>query len=264
MPNVHPVKPIAAYFINVDLDLKSSADLSPLLKAWTNQVTPHHVPKDGRRNWVRLTLTEQTRDPAHAILGFCKLVRRLPSAGRLAWKKASTKEFDIGLQAGFESRAAEWVLHSTVIEAVRDVGARIRLTVYSPLPLLEEEKQLVRRLETAASTGNRIARVSVNAEFIRAYLIDGLMISMPIASSYRLSNATRAQRANWQLIGGLRIYWPDIDEDLSVDRLLDGIPVRRSEGQSAPTQRPANLALQPTNRAQKKPRAKGRRRAVRG
>jgi hypothetical protein len=62
------------------------------------------------------------------------------------------------------------------------------------------------------------------------YLTDGPVFYLPLSNFYRLSKATRAQRANWQLIGGgRRVYWPDIDEDIAVDSLLEGIPLRSSD-----------------------------------
>ncbi|OFW14930.1 MAG: hypothetical protein A3F69_03765 [Acidobacteria bacterium RIFCSPLOWO2_12_FULL_66_10] len=65
-------------------------------------------------------------------------------------------------------------------------------------------------------------------ETITAHLVDGRVISVPLAWSWRLSDATRAQRANYQLIGdGLGVHWPDIDEDLSVEGMLHGIPAHR-------------------------------------
>ena len=262
------MKKIAAQFLNVDLDLKSSADPSTLVKAWTNRVLSIHLGKNGRRHWVRFELAAQISDPAQVILRFCRLVQRLNHAERVVWNRASSREFDIGLQAGLEWRAAEWVLHPTVIRAVRDVDARIRITVYSPLALLEEEKRRMRRragIQTTANIGTRIVRVVVNAESAKVYLSDGRMIAVPIASSWRLSHATRAQRANWQLIGkGKRIYWPDIDEDLSLENLLEGIPVRRPRRESADVQRSANQALQPTSRTFRTGKSRRRSRAARG
>jgi hypothetical protein len=36
-----------------------------------------------------------------------------------------------------------------------------------------------------------------------------------------LQRATKAQRANWRLIGGgIGIHWEEIDEDISVEALL--------------------------------------------
>ena len=43
----------------------------------------------------------------------------------------------------------------------------------------------------------------------------------------RLKNATAKQRKNYQIIGnGTGIYWTDIDEDLSVEGIIEGQPSR--------------------------------------
>ena len=37
--------------------------------------------------------------------------------------------------------------------------------------------------------------------------------------------ASPAQRANWELAGaGYGMHWPDLDEDLSMEGLLRGVP----------------------------------------
>ena len=54
-------------------------------------------------------------------------------------------------------------------------------------------------------------------------LIDGRTISAPLVWFPRLSQARKEQLENWELLGdGEGIYWPDIDEDLSVAGLLIG------------------------------------------
>jgi hypothetical protein len=56
-------------------------------------------------------------------------------------------------------------------------------------------------------------------------LADGRTISVPLAWYPRLQRATSAQRANWRLIGeGDGIHLPDVDEDISTIRLLEGWP----------------------------------------
>jgi Protein of unknown function (DUF2442) len=217
---------IAPEFINVDLQVKSHATLRPLLEAWSDRVSTLHVDKDGRKHWVVLELTTQPSDPEKGVLAFCRLARRLRGPARTAWQKASSREFDIGIQAGLEPHAAEWVLSRKVIDAAHDVGAHVRLTVYSPRPLMEEERRR-RRMVPADVVAKRITRVSVDSKQVRVYLADGPVFYLPLSNFYRLSKATRAQRSNWQLIGrGRRVYWPDIDEDIAVDDLLEGIPSR--------------------------------------
>jgi len=225
------VKPIAAHFINVDLDLKSTASLSPLLEAWLDRVSALYTPeKDGGKHWLRLGLHSQPSDPERGILEFCRLVRRLRGAARAAWQKASSREFDIGVQAGMERRSAEWVLSRKVIDAIHGVGGHIRVTIYSPLHLIEEDQRRRRRVVPAEEATKRISRVSVDSKQVHVYLTDGPVFYLPLSNFYRLSKATRAQRANWQLIGGgRRVYWPDIDEDIAVDSLLEGIPLRSSD-----------------------------------
>ena len=120
-------------------------------------------------------------------------------------------------------------------------------------------------MSTAVSVESRIGRVEVTDEVITAYLVDGRVISVPVAWSWRLSDATPAQRANWTLIGdGHGVHWPDVDEDLSADGLLNGVPARRLGIAKHAHSAPANRALQPTSRAQDKAKSKRRSRAARG
>jgi hypothetical protein len=83
-------------------------------------------------------------------------------------------------------------------------------------------------MATVIKSDPRARSVEVTNDSITMHLTDGRAISVPLAWSWRLSDATPAQRANWQIIGdGDGIHWPDIDEDLSVRGMLDGIPARR-------------------------------------
>ena len=56
---------------------------------------------------------------------------------------------------------------------------------------------------------------------------DGRVVSLPLEWYPRLQRATPAQRRNWELIGrGYGVHWPDVDEDLSAEGLLQGWPAR--------------------------------------
>ena len=83
-------------------------------------------------------------------------------------------------------------------------------------------------MTTAATSDPRIESVRVTSSAIVARLVDGRVISVPLAWSWRLSDATPAQRARHRLIGsGQGIHWPDVDEDISVEGMLAGSPARR-------------------------------------
>jgi hypothetical protein len=120
-------------------------------------------------------------------------------------------------------------------------------------------------MSTAVSVESRITRIEVTDETITAYLVDGRVISVPLAWSWRLSDATPAQRAHWRLIGdGHGVHWPDIDEDLSAEGMLNGVPARRPGNSVRARTVPANRALQPASRARRKTKSKRRARAARG
>jgi len=72
---------------------------------------------------------------------------------------------------------------------------------------------------------NRIKDVVFKNDMIIVSLIDGRIISVPLMFYPRLFNANEKQRKNWKISGGgYGIHWPDIDEDLSAEGLIMGIP----------------------------------------
>ena len=80
------------------------------------------------------------------------------------------------------------------------------------------------------STEPLIKDIHVTDEEIIAYLIDGRTISVPLVWSWRLSEATPKQRSKFEIIGnGQGVHWADIDEDISANGMLYGIPARRSK-----------------------------------
>jgi len=71
--------------------------------------------------------------------------------------------------------------------------------------------------------------VRVTSDTLAVDLLDGRTISVPLAWFPRLFHGTRNERGNWRLIArGEGIHWPDLDEDISVEGLLEG----RSSGES--------------------------------
>lgn len=70
-------------------------------------------------------------------------------------------------------------------------------------------------------TEPRLRDVQVTEDEIIAHLLDGRTISVPLIWSWRLSEATEAQRQHFEILGdGQGIHWPDIDEDISVEGML--------------------------------------------
>jgi hypothetical protein len=80
-------------------------------------------------------------------------------------------------------------------------------------------------MNTVATNEPRIVSLKVTEDSIIAELADGRTVSVPLAWSWRLSDATLEQRKNFEIIGsGEGVHWPDIDEDISARGMLQGIP----------------------------------------
>ena len=83
-------------------------------------------------------------------------------------------------------------------------------------------------MSTATLTDARIVSVDVTDEAIVAHLADGRIVSVPLEWSWRLMDAAPEQRAHWEIIGdGQGVRWPDVDEDISAEGMLRGVPTKR-------------------------------------
>jgi hypothetical protein len=83
-------------------------------------------------------------------------------------------------------------------------------------------------MSIATLTERRIASVTITDEAIVARLVDGRTVSVPLHWSWRLQEATPEQRKHWEIVGeGEGVRWPDVDEDISIEGMLRGVPARR-------------------------------------
>lgn len=65
--------------------------------------------------------------------------------------------------------------------------------------------------------------VQCDDNYLNVELIDGRIIRTPLARFPRLYSATAAQRDKLEIVsGGRALYWPEIDEDISIAGLLAG------------------------------------------
>ena len=82
--------------------------------------------------------------------------------------------------------------------------------------------------------GERVRDVRITDDALSVDLFDGRTITVPLAWYPRLLHATPEQRANWRIAGaGYGINWPDLDEDLSTQGLLQGAPAPRGAAKAA-------------------------------
>jgi len=77
----------------------------------------------------------------------------------------------------------------------------------------------------------RAKRIQVNNDRLTVELIDGRTLSVPLEWYPRLFHGEPEERNEFQLIAnGCGIHWPKLDEDISIQNLLEG---RRSKSSSS-------------------------------
>jgi hypothetical protein len=78
----------------------------------------------------------------------------------------------------------------------------------------------------SSSTADQVVtatNVRVDDDLLTVELSDGRTISVPISWCPRLSHGTITERSNWRLIAtGRGIHWSELDEDISIENLLNG------------------------------------------
>ncbi len=71
-------------------------------------------------------------------------------------------------------------------------------------------------------------RVEVSEDTLTAVLSDGRTISVPLKWYPMLAHATAKERRNWRRTSG-GIHWPDLNENLSVEALFIGRPIKEKQ-----------------------------------
>ena len=76
---------------------------------------------------------------------------------------------------------------------------------------------------STATNAAVIQRIEVTGQELVVFLSDGRSVHVPLAWYPRLANSLPSDRGVHQLIGrGQGIHWPEIDEDISLENILQG------------------------------------------
>ncbi len=74
----------------------------------------------------------------------------------------------------------------------------------------------------ATTKSYNATNLSFTEDKMIVFLEDGRELAVPLEWFPNLRDATNEQLTNWRFIGkGEGIHWPELDEDILVERLLD-------------------------------------------
>jgi hypothetical protein len=117
-------------FLNVDLDISSREDLASLAAALRPRLIALHVGRERRTYRARLELRTQPRTPDAAIRRLVAAIQRLPVRQQACWRRAATRDFNIGIQAADAPHHIELPIAPATAAMAGKVGGRIVITVY--------------------------------------------------------------------------------------------------------------------------------------
>ena len=122
------------HFLNVDLELRATKELTELVQAFEPGATALNCMPLDDGYLANLELDTQPTEAEAAIRSFIKLIERLPTRARELWNNASSRDFSIGVQAGSTPSSFDLALTPEVLGLAADVRARITFVVYVDAP----------------------------------------------------------------------------------------------------------------------------------
>jgi hypothetical protein len=121
----------ATQFLNVDLELVATFDLTPLLEHLNSTTfTLRDSVDDGRRT-VWMELDPDPKDTEDAILRYATLVESLPSGLRRLWDDCEDRCLNVGIQSGLSPHASAFQISTDAIGKLVAIASRLEITVYS-------------------------------------------------------------------------------------------------------------------------------------
>ena len=126
MPRRKPAEPTR--FLNVDLDLRSSQDLTPLL----DTLQPHAHTIHDEPGLTSLELNEHAADVESTLLVFVAAIEALPAPARALWDRCEERAFDVGIEGGLTPHSTTFPVTASTLEKLARLGATLRFTIYAP------------------------------------------------------------------------------------------------------------------------------------
>lgn len=124
----------STHYLNVDLDVLSPTPLDGLATDMGPKAFVLYVGVHGRHHGAHFELASSHMGMSadKTIRGLVRLVQALPPSARKLWEQASTREFNIGIEAGFLPHGFEVRLKPETVESIVGIGGSLAITVYAP------------------------------------------------------------------------------------------------------------------------------------
>ncbi len=120
-------------YLNTDLEIQSSSDLTKIVEAFGDDVIVLYNGKWGEKvNKASFEVSHIHSSVNETIEFFCMLVENLAPQERDIWDSCFSKVFDIGYDTGVANQSFQSLIRPEVIERIVSIGAHIAITIYPP------------------------------------------------------------------------------------------------------------------------------------
>ena len=117
-------------FLNIDLDLESDSDLSPIIQEFGENLIVLNNKKEKGFHKVSFELAGLNGDPDYLFEKYFILIDGLSEVGKGLWQGCSKKMFDLGFESGENSGGLQTELPQSIINKLSSLGATVAITIY--------------------------------------------------------------------------------------------------------------------------------------
>ena len=117
-------------YLNTDLELESSKDLTPIVKAFGEDVVNLYNGEARGHYLATFEIAGSADSPDSVIEYFCMLAESLTEQEKSLWDSCFSKVFHIGYEGGTGHKSYTDEVRANTLERVAALGAGIRITVY--------------------------------------------------------------------------------------------------------------------------------------
>ncbi|MCU7959452.1 MAG: hypothetical protein KZQ58_05515 [gamma proteobacterium symbiont of Bathyaustriella thionipta] len=119
-------------YINTDLEIDSKNDLTPVVKAFREDVFLMYNGEWGKYFRASFEVNESLADINGAPGMFCMLVEALPPEARKLWDSSFSKTFSLGFESGNSEAKLELKIEPALVQRVGALGGSISIVIYPP------------------------------------------------------------------------------------------------------------------------------------
>jgi hypothetical protein len=119
-------------YLNVDLEVRSRHDLTPLAAALQSRLEVLHAGRaPGSGFLASFEVPGLSLSPDVAITRLASALVALPRSARRLWRLANDRVFDIGLDAAAVTGSYPLTLREETVRTIARLNARVAVTLYS-------------------------------------------------------------------------------------------------------------------------------------